>query len=256
MHRELRTRPPIAGAGARLRSALVRSLAFVLRHPWSIGLSLGSLWFFIELADEVRDGELGPIDDAIAELVMSGRGRFDAVMLALTEFGSGIVMALIATLAVFVSLLRGRRTEAAFLIVASAGTGLLNAGLKLFFQRARPDASVRYLIDAPGSFSFPSGHAMGTAGVLVSLVIVAFASGLPRRWHVPVALLAAVLAAGVALSRVYLGIHYPSDVLGGLLGACAWVSAVTGVFYPRLLPGERATQHTHDVVIEQTEPES
>jgi undecaprenyl-diphosphatase len=96
---------------------------------------------------------------------------------------------------------------------------------------------------------------MGSAGVLASVVIVAFASGLPRRWRMPLALLAATLAGGVAVSRVYFGIHYPSDVLGGLLGACAWVSAVTGVFYPRLLPGERAAEQTHQAVIETTEPE-
>jgi membrane-associated phospholipid phosphatase len=256
MHQRLGARPLISAVLARLLSAVARLLAFALRHPWSIGLSLGSLWFFIELASEVREGELGPIDDAVAAVVMAGRGRFDAPMLALTEFGSGIVMASIATIAVVVSLLRGRRTEALFLFVATAGTGLLNIGLKLFFQRARPDATVRYLIDAPGSFSFPSGHAMGTGGVLASLVILAFVSGLPKRLRVPLALLAAGIAAGVALSRVYLGIHYPSDVLGGLLGACAWVSAVTGVFYPRLLPGERATEQTHEAVVEKTQPES
>ncbi len=262
MHERLRASPESSAerarawsAAARVSRGVAKLVRFVLRHPWSIGLSLGSLWFFIELASEVREGELGPIDDEVAAMITGWRGSLDGVMRALTEFGSGVCMTLVATLAVAVSLLRGRRTEAVFLIVATGGTGLLNAGLKLFFQRARPEASLRYLIDAPGSFSFPSGHAMGSGGVLASVVIVAFVSGLPRRWRLPLALLAAMLAASVAISRIYFGIHYPSDVVAGLLGACAWVSAVTGVFYPRLIPGERAAEQTHRAVIETTEPE-
>lgn len=233
----------------------VRLGAFVLRHPWSIGLTLGSVWFFVELASEVREDELGPVDEAVAQAVMAWRGYVDLPMLALTEFGSGVGMALLATAGVFVSALRGRRREAIFLTVAGLGTGLLNWALKLGFHRARPDAMLRYVVDTPASFSFPSGHAMGSAGVLASVVVVAIASGLPRAYRVPVALVSALLALGVALSRVYFGVHYPSDVLGGQLAACAWVSAVTGVFYPRLLPGERATEQTHRAVVEASEPE-
>lgn len=266
MYEQLGARPPPSAGRARWRGraialggrawgAAVRLVAFVCRHPWSIGLTVGSLWFFVELASEVREDELGPVDEAVAQAVMAWRGYVDLPMLALTQFGSGLGMTLLATLGVFASALRGRRMEALFLVVAGVGTGLINMALKLGFNRARPDAMLRYVVDTPASFSFPSGHAMGSAGVLASVVVVAFASGLPRAYRVPVAVVAALLAMGVALSRVYFGVHYPSDVLGGQLAACAWVSALTGVFYPRLLPGERATAKTHQAVVEASEPE-
>jgi undecaprenyl-diphosphatase len=233
-----------------------RLVAFVFRHPWSIGLSLGSVWCFMELSGELREGELGPVDDAVADIVTAWRGHLDLPMLALTHGGGGVGMTLLAIAAILLSWRHGRRTEVLFLLISTLGTSLLNIALKLGFARDRPDVGSRYLIDAPTSFSFPSGHAMGSAGVLASVVVVAFASGLPRKYRVPVGLLAASVALGVALSRVYFGVHYPSDVLGGQLAACAWVSAVTGVFYPRLLPGEQATRQTHDTVVDIAEPDS
>src|SRR5262245_53157920 len=103
-----------------------RLRAFISRHPWSILLTVGSIGCFIQLAIEVREGELGPIDDAVAAAVMAWRGSLDLPMRGLTEFGSGVGMALLAALGVFVSVVRGRRMEALFLLVAGIGTGLLN----------------------------------------------------------------------------------------------------------------------------------
>jgi undecaprenyl-diphosphatase len=217
-----------------------RLLAFLARHPWSIGLSVLATLCFVQLAEDVREGELGAFDAALSAFVAQARGRLDAPLLALTHLGGGRNMALLCA-AVVVACLLGRRVHAAvFMVIAPGGCALLNFGLKLLFQRARPGASALYLIETPSSFSFPSGHAMGSAGVLGSVLVLVFTLGLPRGYRLVAALLCAVTALGVALSRVYFGVHFPSDVLGGQLAAAAWVSAVTGWFYPRLLPGERA----------------
>jgi len=144
----------------------------------------------------------------------------------------------VAVVALF--LLRQRR-EAAFVATCGLAAAVLSAALKFLFQRARPDATIGYLIALPSSFSFPSGHAMSSACVAGSLAIVAFEK-LPRPWRWLAVVAALLYILGVGLSRIYLGVHYASDVLGGQLASAALVAATTGWFFPRLLPGE-ATQH-------------
>ena len=82
---------------------------------------------------------------------------------------------------------------------------------------------------------------MGAVGVVGSLIVIVRAMRPPRAVWVSAAVLGIAWIVGVALSRVYLGAHYPSDVLGGLFASLAWLSAVTGWAYPRLLPHERST---------------
>jgi undecaprenyl-diphosphatase len=125
--------------------------------------------------------------------------------------------------------------------VAALGTLVLSTGLKLIFHRARP-ADIDYLIQMPSSFSFPSGHALGSMGVLASVVVVLYAVGAPRLLRRMATFAIGLFVLGVALSRVYFGVHYPSDVIGGQLAAAAWVSALTGWFYPRLFPGEETLE--------------
>ena len=104
---------------------------------------------------------------------------------------------------------------------------LLNVLLKSIFQRQRPvfDQPLLTLV----TFSFPSGHTAAATlfyGVLAAWLLAV----LPRRWHAPVVVLAAVMVALVALSRVYLGAHYPSDVFAAMASSTAWLAIVsTGV---------------------------
>lgn len=220
---------------------LRRVAGFVSRHRWSLPLSLASTVSLLHLASEMREGELAGFDARIAEAVHGMRGSMDGVMLALTELGGGAGMAVVSVALVSVLLILQRRRTALFMAIAALGTLVLSTSLKLLFHRARP-VDVTYLIQTPSSFSFPSGHAMGSMGVLASTLVVLYAVGTPRplRWLATSLIVPFVL--GVALSRVYFGVHYPSDVLGGQLAAAAWVSALTGWFYPRLFPGEEALE--------------
>ena len=79
---------------------------------------------------------------------------------------------------------------------------------------------------------------MGSAGVLGSLIVIAYALRVPLGWRWLVTVLGLAAIGVIGASRVHLGAHYPSDVLGGFLAAAAWLAAVTGWIYPRLLPGE------------------
>ena len=83
---------------------------------------------------------------------------------------------------------------------------------------------------------------MGSMGVLVSVVVVLYAVCTPRLLRRLATVVIALFVIGVALSLAYFGVHYPSDVIGGQLAAAAWVSALTGWFYPRLFPGEETLE--------------
>ena len=193
---------------------------------------------FLHLAWEVREGELGAFDHAVASWLEAGRGSWDRTMLVLTHAGGQQGMTIVCVAAVLLFALQKQRKASVFVAVCGTGALLLSLGLKLLFHRARPEASVLYLIEVPSSFSFPSGHALGSTSVLGCLVVLAHALRLPLFWRVAVTGCAAVFVVAVAASRVYFGVHYASDVLGGTLAGAAWVATVTGWFYPRLLPGE------------------
>ncbi len=110
--------------------------------------------------------------------------------------------------------------EAVFAAIALGGSALLNIGAKLAFARGRP--SLWESIAPETTYSFPSGHAMGS----MTLACVLFLLAWHTRWRWPVAALMGSFVVLVGWSRVYLGVHYPSDILAGWAVASAWVAAV------------------------------
>ena len=224
-------------------SPWVRSLAaflwrLVRRHRWSLPLSVAAVLCFVRLASEMQEGEVDAFDKLLQGMVGLWRGSLDTVMLSCTRWGDVLPMTVVSTGIVLLLLLVHRAKEARYLGFGAGGGLLLNLLLKELFHRARPGADLVYLLPSPSSLSFPSGHTMGTTSVVGSLAVILHVMKAPRgvRWAATLLGFAAIL--GVGLSRVYLGAHYPSDVLGGFLAAAAWVSVVTGSMYPRLLPGE------------------
>jgi membrane-associated phospholipid phosphatase len=193
---------------------------------------------FTQLAHEIREGELVAFDALAADAVVHWRGAADPIMLGLTRFGGWRWLTALTALTVAALVFGRRPKQATYMVLAAAGPMILNWALKLFFQRGRPGSTVLYLVTEPSSFSFPSGHAMCSAGVLAGLAVLTQTLGWRRAWSHLFAAVCLLLAVGVGASRVYLGVHFASDVIGGQLAAAAWVSALTGWFYPRLLPGE------------------
>ena len=194
----------------------------------------------------MSEHELDAFDSGIQKLIDAWRGSCDTLMVFLTDAGSLLPMLILTAVALIFLGATRRDRETRYLLVSALGCLLLNVLLKLLFHRTRPDAGPPYLLVRPSSLSFPSGHTMGNVGVVGSLAVVVRALRPPRLVWVSSAIVGASWVLGVALSRVYLGAHYPSDVLGGLLAASAWVSAATGWAYPRLLPHERTALESSD----------
>lgn len=195
---------------------------FLGDHGWALVLLFGGvllpMWVFSELADEIRDAEAIVFDEPLLLLAHAlAREGFDRVFLFFSAIGydRGVVPFDIALVVVLVALRRYR--EGIFAAIALGGSALLNVAAKQAFARERP---VLWESIAPeATYSFPSGHAMGSMSLALVLVLLAW----PTRWRWPVLAAMAVFVTMVGLSRVYLGVHYPSDILAGWAAASIWV---------------------------------
>lgn len=187
---------------------------------------LAPLWLFVELADEVHELEDFYFDDALLWQAHALSGptldRFFVVVSAL-GYQWGVVPVDIALTAALLVARRWR--EATFAGVSFAGSALLNMATKQFFQRDRP--TLWESIAPEHTFSFPSGHAMGSATLAMVVVLLCWHT----RWRWLAVALATLFALLVGASRIYLGVHYPSDILGGFAAGIAWVSGVYLVLF-------------------------
>lgn len=185
-------------------------------------------WTFIVVAQAVMEGDTRSIDEAIMRALRDPRNPADAVgppwvedaVRDLTALGSNAVLTL-GTLAVVTFLVIRRQYHAAVLVVVAAlGGVLLMNVLKAFFARPRP-ALVPHLARV-ASPSFPSGHALTAA--VIYLTLAALLARLVEQRRVKAYLIGVALAVTlvVGFTRVYLGVHYPSDVLAGWAIGLAW----------------------------------
>ncbi|MBT2757980.1 phosphatase PAP2 family protein [Mesobacillus foraminis] len=181
-----------------------------------------STLIFVELSGSLTAGRLHPIDPKVMGFVQTYSSPFlDSIMIFITTLGSKGVIGLLLVACISLILLKQRNywgTLISFLTVA--GGGILNLLLKGLFERERPE--INRIIDADG-FSFPSGHSMG------SIIFYGFLGYLVFRseWKIHskfgwITLLSMVIFL-VGISRVYLGVHYPSDVLAGFSAGFIWL---------------------------------
>jgi undecaprenyl-diphosphatase len=147
----------------------------------------------------------------------------DAIMKGITFTASSAAVVLAAGIALWLWHGQRKRLEALAVIVTLTGSVAINTILKLVFARPRPDIFPPLTVEH--SYSFPSGHT-STAIALYGLIAVLLWRAHHRGW----ALLSGLWVLLVALSRVYLGVHYPSDVLGSLALGVLWIFAVTFVY--------------------------
>jgi len=180
---------------------------------------------FAWLAQAVGRGQLEPYDVAVRGSVHAWASpTLTLAMRGVTVVGSLGFLVALGIVVVWRLLAAGRRRAATLLVVATLGGEGLDQGLKLLFERPRP--AVFFGLAQPASYSFPSGHSMASCCFYGALAIIAAAQAQSRARRWVICLGAAALILLVGFSRIYLGVHYPTDVLGGYAAAVAWLSLV------------------------------
>jgi membrane-associated phospholipid phosphatase len=194
-----------------------------------VGL-IASLLVLGHIADGVREQEIFALDTwATPFLHGIASPGLDTVMLRLTDIGSSLVIVPIFVVVIGLTLWRRRYGAALFLGIASGGALVLNGAMKVLFERPRPHLAWATVLP---DYSFPSGHTMNAFVFYVALALIAW-SVLGRRLGLIAVVVAVAVAIGVGMSRIYLGYHYLTDVVGGLLAGIAWLLVVGAAFRAR-----------------------
>lgn len=198
---------------------------YIRRRSFLLCGVVAPLGVFGSIAEDVAEKEMFFFDQTLLYFARDINSTpMDRLMAAITHAGSGIALGILCTVAVLI-LLRNREHVAAWYIVTCfTGAAMLNQICKHLFARTRPDLWVSALPET--SFSFPSGHAMNSMAMCAALVIVTWSG----KWRNATLAFSAVFVPLVGVSRLYWGVHYPSDIVAGWACAIAWVCAVRYVF--------------------------
>jgi membrane-associated phospholipid phosphatase len=198
---------------------------------WALSLAIlaGSAWFVCPLGQCAATG----FDRAGLSLAHALRGELlDGAMAGITWIGSLAVLLPLMALAALLKLRRGQPRQAGFFMLALLGATALGHLAKLMLMRPRPDLFPA-LTALPADWSYPSAHAMQITAAAFALALVC-----ARRralWAVPLGIVVLL----VGLSRLYLQVHFPSDVLAGTLAAAFWVAGLHALMFRRLSEHDR-----------------
>jgi undecaprenyl-diphosphatase len=170
-------------------------------------------------------------DVSVMQAIAGGRdARLTSIAWVVTEAGSFVLLAPLAI--AFLLLRRWKRpADDIALVVIAAGSALLPLTVKLIVARPRP--TIEHLSQL-SSLSFPSEHTTQAAAIYLTIGIM-LSQGLARRWREAAIVLGVLIALAVAWSRVYLGVHYPTDVAAGLLLGWSWALLVFHWARPKLI---------------------
>ena len=225
---------------------LLRRLVSIERAPLVALLLIGgALFAFFQLASEVSEGDTRAFDRAILlglrsatdPAVPIGPKWLPEAMTDITAFGSLTGLLLVGAAVIFYLLVARRARTALFVFVASASGIALGNLLKLVYARPRP-LLVPHLVDVTSS-SFPSGHATDSAIVYLTLAALLARTVPERALRIYIIGAAIAVVVLIGMSRVYLGVHWPSDVVAGWTIGAAWAFACS-LAYARIGGREKA----------------
>ena len=181
-----------------------------------------AFWFFKKQAEHVVAGRADRYDDAIMQAVHTiDNPTTHSIMHGITQLGTHAAIGTAAGLTAIAMVRKGRVNDAWTVIVSTGGAMAINTILKNVFQRERP-AEMARRIALPDSHSFPSGHSLLSAATY-PIVAHHLVQDSPLATQSLVHSLAALTILSVGFSRVYFGVHFPSDVLGGFAAGFGWL---------------------------------
>ncbi len=203
---------------------LLRRVRQAISPRTTAALVVGALsaMLFLFIAGEVLEGKASAPDRALSLWLHRYQSAgLTSFMRLLSALGTGYAVIAALLLSTLVGLRRRAYPHVAILLGVSSLAGVSNALMKLLFRRPRPQLG--WGAPLPSSYSFPSGHAMGSAAAygIMAFVLASLYPGL--RW--PLAVTTPLLILLIGLSRVYLGVHWPSDVLAGFAAGCCVLTA-------------------------------
>ncbi|MCO6043606.1 phosphatase PAP2 family protein [Aeoliella sp. ICT_H6.2] len=229
---------------SRIRELLKHAIdsARKLRHaewiPIAVLLVVAlAIWAFVELADEVAEGDLEKFDRAVLLSLREGNDAdnplgpswLEEAMRDVTALGSVAVLSGVTVAACGFLWLQGKHSAVLYVLVAVVGALVLSSTFKWFYARPRPDLFPHG--DKVYTASFPSGHSSMSAAVYLTLGALLARYQEKRKLRVYLVAIAVVLTISVGVSRVYLSVHWPTDVLAGWTLGAAWALACWVVAY-------------------------
>lgn len=198
------------------------------RFPYVIaGCAAALLWAFGMVADEVIEGDTVAFDTAVTSFFRDGGDMNDPwgptwleeAMRDITAMGSFTILGFVLIVVVAFLALSGKGRSAVFVTFAVIGGTIVSTGLKMLFDRPRPDVEAATRVFTA---SFPSGHATVSAVVYLTLGLLLAEATTNRGLKVYFVGLGVFMTFAVGLSRIYIGVHYPTDVIAGWSIGAAW----------------------------------
>jgi undecaprenyl-diphosphatase len=192
-----------------------------------LGASAFGLAIFLRIADELREPFLVRVDQSVLVWLSSLRRPWlNGVAIDITALGSVSLLVLLSFAGFTILTMVRDRVGILQLFLSIAGAGAFSQLAKYFFSRERPTI-VSHLVDA-GGHSFPSGHSTSVSALYITLAILVCREFPGRRERAMLFAMALVVITLVGVSRMYLGVHYPTDVVSGVSLGVAWALLVAG----------------------------
>lgn len=189
-------------------------------------------WLFGALAEDVAEGDT-QVDTRLAEWLHTHASRgWTEFFEAITFLGNVPVLAAVTLVAAVLLWRKGRAAELQLLLLAAIGAEVLTVGLKLGFERERPFFADPLATES--TYSFPSGHASVSLAVYGTLGFIAARQLGSRRAQLAALAAAGVLVLLIGMSRLYLGVHFLTDVIAGFSMGLAWVALCVVLLHLRL----------------------